>query len=208
MLNTFHKHLEPRELTTSALTCSARDLVGVWGEFLLLVQLDDPNGGLAKALRTGGLTTSAAFVAGNPDSAVVVPGRTNSMRPQEAWPESLIAQQLKARLVRSAHFALAIVKRSGRPILRGDRFSIGRSADSDLLLLANGVSKMHAWLRKCDDGKIELADNGSRNGTTISGTRIAPQRPTVLAPGDVLGFGGVEVMFCPTASVWTVVRGA
>ena len=206
MLNTLHKNLEPGELVVAALASTVVELAASWGEMVLLVQLDDPKGPLATSLRNGQANASAARTVGAPQSSTLG-RRGTSLRPHATWPESLIAQQLKTRLVRTVHFAAPIEKRPGRPLMRGERFAIGRSLESDLLLLTTAVSKMHAWLRRVEGAGFEVADNGSRNGTTLNGTVIPAQRPLALAPGDILGFGDIEVMLCPTAAVWTVVRG-
>ena len=62
--------------------------------------------------------------------------------------------------------------RSGQPImLSGERFSIGRLEDNDLVLDDVTVSKHHAILERFQN-RWMVRDLGSRNGTAIDGVRI------------------------------------
>src|ERR1700760_3516223 len=49
------------------------------------------------------------------------------------------------------------------------RMRIGRTDDNDLVLSDLSVSKRHAELRKTSDGKYQIADLGSHNGTFVNG---------------------------------------
>ena len=57
---------------------------------------------------------------------------------------------------------------------------LGRSSDIDLVLMEDMVSRKHAriWI---EDGKINLEDFGSTNGTFVNGEKISK---TVVSPGD------------------------
>ncbi len=72
--------------------------------------------------------------------------------------------------------------------------SIGRAADRGLRLGVASVSDDHAelWL---EDGVWWLADHGSTAGTTVDGEPVS--EPAAVAPGSLLGFGEVELVFVP-----------
>jgi hypothetical protein len=92
-------------------------------------------------------------------------------------------------------------KPRGRPflIVDGQRhveltapvINIGRALDNDIILEDSRVSRHHAQLRR-RFGRYILYDIGSSGGTTINGY---PVQECVLQPGDVISFGGVEVIY-------------
>lgn len=67
--------------------------------------------------------------------------------------------------------------------------AIGRKDYCELQLLAEGVSKEHAFLRR-KGKRLEIRDAGSRNGTLVNGEPVDRQR---LAPGDVLQIGSIAL---------------
>lgn len=75
----------------------------------------------------------------------------------------------------------------------GRHLSVGRGADNPLRLGHSSVSKVHATLVMKADESLVLADTGSTNGTFINGRRLAYGDASIVAAGDVLGFGEVEV---------------
>ena len=75
----------------------------------------------------------------------------------------------------------------------GERKSIGRTKENELVLNDTSVSKIHAALVLNSQNQLMLADTGSTNGTFINGRRIAYGRAFNVNDGDTLGFGTVEV---------------
>lgn len=80
-------------------------------------------------------------------------------------------------------------------VTRGGRITVGRSGTNGLVLADDSVSKMHASLALNADGLLCVADTGSTNGTFINDQRIPYGKTMVLADGDQLKFGLVEVSF-------------
>ncbi len=66
------------------------------------------------------------------------------------------------------------------------RMRIGRTDDNDLVLSDLSVSKHHAELRKTSDGKYQIADLGSHNGTFVNGQRVTS---ATLTEKDIVGIG-------------------
>ena len=56
-----------------------------------------------------------------------------------------------------------------------DEMTIGRSADSDIVLDNAGVSSHHAWLQK-EAGGYVIDDNNSSNGVFVNGKKIGQHR--------------------------------
>ena len=74
------------------------------------------------------------------------------------------------------------VRRAPARLLR-----IGRAPESDLVVPDLSVSRSHAELRNLGDGRYEIADLGSHNGTFVNGQRIA--QPTTVTEQDLIGIG-------------------
>ena len=56
-----------------------------------------------------------------------------------------------------------------------DEMTIGRSADSDIVLDNAGVSSRHAWIQK-ETGGYVIDDNNSSNGVFVNGKKIGQHR--------------------------------
>lgn len=70
--------------------------------------------------------------------------------------------------------------------------TVGRVAGVDLVVDDDSVSRRHAEL-VVNGREVTVKDLGSANGTTVNGAPISED--TILAPGDIIQFGVVEVMF-------------
>src|SRR5262245_35149764 len=70
---------------------------------------------------------------------------------------------------------------------------IGRtSKDADLVIPSPTVSAKHAVLRSSSDGRLEIHDLGSSNGTIVNGRRIGREW-TAIKPAGELWLGGCEI---------------
>ena len=76
-------------------------------------------------------------------------------------------------------------------ILPGGVRTIGRAVGSDFIVDAALVSRVHCRLTALPDGRLELRDLDSTNGTFVNGQRVDT---AVLAPGDRLQVGRVELV--------------
>jgi pSer/pThr/pTyr-binding forkhead associated (FHA) protein len=74
---------------------------------------------------------------------------------------------------------------AGRPVM------IGRHSSHEITLKNHRVSRDHARLVLVHDGKVQISDLGSTNGTFVrqDKRRLAPNTQEVLAPGDVFWIG-------------------
>ena len=83
--------------------------------------------------------------------------------------------------------ALLVVERDGLAIrsflLDSPLVRIGREAGCELVLASQFVSRQHAEVRAVD-GRFELVDLGSRNGTVLNGQRLEANTPVALNEND------------------------
>lgn len=71
--------------------------------------------------------------------------------------------------------------------------TVGRETTCDIVLSADTtISRTHARLVN-EGGNFVVYDNGSSNGTFVNGMRLTS--PVVLAPGDIVQFGGSKFRF-------------
>ncbi len=68
--------------------------------------------------------------------------------------------------------------------------TIGRDETVDVTIGDRSVSRHHATLRIEADGVVTVADEGSRNGTTVGGRRVG-REPVVVGERETLVFGDV-----------------
>jgi hypothetical protein len=76
--------------------------------------------------------------------------------------------------------------------LTQDRVQIGRYENNDLVLDHPTISAYHAEIMLRPDGKYELMDRDSRNGTRINGELV---RSAILKHGDQITLGALTVHY-------------
>ena len=67
---------------------------------------------------------------------------------------------------------------------------LGRSAECDVIVADEGVSRRHARLRVSARARVEIEDLGSANGTRVGDRRIGAGESVAIAPGEVVRVGG------------------
>ncbi|MBC9711802.1 FHA domain-containing protein [Streptomyces sp. TRM66268-LWL] len=91
---------------------------------------------------------------------------------------------------------------SGAPPVYGDRspttfhqlalgrvMRIGRALENELVVSDLQVSRHHAEFHATPDGRMEIRDLGSHNGTYVNGMPVAKGGTAVLGPNDIVGVG-------------------
>ena len=68
---------------------------------------------------------------------------------------------------------------------------LGRSTEADIRLDDEGVSRLHAKMRRRSDGTVEVSDLDSTNGTYVNGAQI---RHFTLSDGDRIQIGSVTIL--------------
>jgi Protein of unknown function (DUF3662)/FHA domain len=78
-----------------------------------------------------------------------------------------------------------------KTMLAGERMTIGRSRDCEIVIDDPNVSRRHAEIRKTIEGWM-IVDLGSTNGVKVNGRRAQEE---VLRPGDKITLGLIELGF-------------
>ncbi len=73
--------------------------------------------------------------------------------------------------------------------ISGNRLSIGRGLDNDIVLEDASVSRHHAEVTR-EGARLEIRDLGSRNGTWVNAARVSA---AAIHPGDELALGTVHL---------------
>jgi len=81
---------------------------------------------------------------------------------------------------------------------------VGRGPEADVWLDAPGVSRRHARI-VVDQDQVRLEDLGSKNGTTVGGTRV--HGSVALDDGDQITFSSTSCVYRrSTAGISTATR--
>lgn len=178
----------------------------------LLVKIDRPNSELeiGLALTFAGTTwRHAAQANGGPplrfetqsSSVTDLVARRALARPESRKPPAPAAEQPVYEFSRTAFklvyepcFVMPIRKQRRGARVLGEQITIGRARNHDIVLRDASVSKFHAFFDITEKGELWLRDAGSKNHTTVEGTRIGEGglRPK---PGDVIRFGTVDTVY-------------
>ena len=76
--------------------------------------------------------------------------------------------------------------------------TLGRAPNNNIVIPDPSVSRLHALVKRNDDGVFMLLDAGSTNGSSVNGTAIAVRgrgAPTALKVRDKVCIGQVEFTF-------------
>jgi pSer/pThr/pTyr-binding forkhead associated (FHA) protein len=116
-------------------------------------------------------------------------------------PQAATASELKAQIEAEHEGLPFLIFRDGEgrhQILvlddEADRLSIGRRSSADVALSWDeGVSRLHAELRRIGEDWTLVDDGLSMNGSFVNGERVSGQRR--LEDGDALRLGGTVLVF-------------
>jgi hypothetical protein len=182
-------------------------------EHALLVKLERPNSELeiGLALTFAGTTWRHAAQAGGApplrfetqsSSVTDLVARRGIARPESRKPPPRGAPEEPAydfsrtafKLVYEPCFVMPIRKQRRGARVLGEQITIGRARNHDIVLRDASVSKFHAFFDITEKGELWLRDAGSKNHTTVEGTRIGEGglRPK---SGDVVRFGTVDTVY-------------
>ncbi|MFE7318149.1 FHA domain-containing protein [Streptomyces sp. NPDC057555] len=114
-----------------------------------------------------------------------------AQRPQQGAPRQAVPAQASAPSERRTPQAQG-GDRSPTTFHRLDSgrvMRIGRALDNELVVSDLQVSRHHAEFRATPDGRFEIRDLGSHNGTYVNGQPISKSGSTPVGPHDIVGVG-------------------
>ena len=80
----------------------------------------------------------------------------------------------------------------------GHLVTVGRTSNNDVVIPDLSVSRFHAFVKPVGDGRFQIQDANSTNGTTVNGTSVPVQGHGLavdLKSGDNVRLGQVELTF-------------
>lgn len=145
-----------------------------------------------------------AFLARYPWPMLVVPEPSADVKYRRRRPETLLhpigqpTMEIKLPNHGLAGASLDALCLQVRPRKgeQGNRISLGRSHDADVVLLDESISRYHSeiiW--GADRERCVLADLGAKNGTFMDGVRLSANGRAELYSGAVLMFGALVTRF-------------
>ncbi|MER5553886.1 FHA domain-containing protein [Streptomyces sp. NPDC002793] len=123
---------------------------------------------------------------------------------QAAWQQAQQAPQMQQPPVphQQGHGAGGAGGAAGAPPVYGDRspttfhqldlgrvMRIGRALENELVVSDLQVSRLHAEFRATPDGRFEIRDLGSHNGTYVNGQPLSKSGTALIGPNDIVGVG-------------------
>jgi pSer/pThr/pTyr-binding forkhead associated (FHA) protein len=89
------------------------------------------------------------------------------------------------------------------PVVRTERsvghlVTVGRTSNNDVVIPDLSISRFHAFLKPAADGRFQVQDANSTNGTTVNGSSVPAQghgSAVELKSGDNVRLGQVELTF-------------
>ncbi|OEJ47226.1 ABC transporter ATP-binding protein [Streptomyces agglomeratus] len=123
----------------------------------------------------------------------------NQQQPQQAWQPAPQAQVPHQQGGQGGAPAGGV---AGAPPVYGDRspttfhqvamgrvMRIGRALENELVVSDLQVSRLHAEFSATPDGRFQIRDLGSHNGTYVNGQPIPKSGTALLGPADIVGVG-------------------
>ncbi|MFD9822387.1 ABC transporter ATP-binding protein/permease [Streptomyces violascens] len=144
------------------------------------------------------LSGAAAAAYAQPAPAQQAQAAPAHPQPQQAPPQQQWQQQPQQAQVPQQQGGGA----AGAPPVYGDRspttfhqvalgrvMRIGRALENELVVSDLQVSRHHAEFHATPDGRMEIRDLGSHNGTYVNGQPVAKGGTALLGPNDIVGVG-------------------
>jgi hypothetical protein len=85
--------------------------------------------------------------------------------------------------------------------------TIGLSSTCDVVIDDQSLSKQHAWFEQTSNGNWRVWDNDSLAGTQLNEQPLKPGEPRIVANGDKVTFGYVDVTFLTADAFHRLIRG-
>ncbi|MCZ7461132.1 ABC transporter ATP-binding protein/permease [Streptomyces sp. WMMC940] len=155
----------------------------------------------AGAYSAQGAVPQQAAQAQSAPQAPAQQGWSRQQAPQQQWQQPAAAQ-VPHQQGRDHYVQKTPGGAAGAPPAHGDRspttfhqlslgrvMRIGRALENDLVVSDLQVSRHHAEFHATPDGRFEIRDLGSHNGTYVNGQPLAKSGTALIGPNDTVGVG-------------------
>jgi hypothetical protein len=146
------------------------------------------------------------FVASCPFPFLV--GRASTIRPSGPQPTMIGSisgtAPIDAPILESAGNAVTIHAVRKVQTSFPTMITIGRTSNNDIIVNDVQISKFHAFFRTVD-GKTQLVDTGSRNGTWLGQTRVTKAGADIKL-GDMVRLARLEFLYVDAGECWDAAR--
>lgn len=200
--------LEPSELTRAAGRLTEVVFAHEYGKVpWLLVRLGEEDDQLAAALRAADARVPSIRPPGQLafHTEVLSEPLIRLKRNGEALSEPDWVSLVRG-LGDDTYYAVPIRKRTDVDAAFGERISVGRALNKDLVFRHASISKFHAYFQLGAPHVCALADAGSKNGTSVNGSPIPPKGTVEVVSGDKVTFGSVRTVVLDVRTLWRVLR--
>ncbi len=197
--------LFPKELVSLARGVGFAEFMSAYGEkCFLLIKLDD-GGELQAGLRA--LEQTRLDADGGNQATIGTQTAVVDIVPFVPDPaDRFTTTELGRRLAEHKHYAITL--ESGKAGAGAtEKISVGRGGNSGMVLCHPSVSKLHAWFNRDAGGSFSVADAHSKNGTRVNQMALPPDSMVRITGGDVVRFGSVETIVCPSSTIWRAAHG-
>ncbi len=154
--------------------------------------VSQPRQAPAQRIQTSGMPAPARPPRGTPPDQLTVVDADASARQESAPPAESTVIDVKTADVSNlaTRFVKFLTPRPSSAVNKAGVITIGRAADSDIVVYDVLASRQHATLAQTPLG-TEIRDN-SINGTFVNGTRVGS---AILTEDDVVTIGNVDLVF-------------
>lgn len=133
---------------------------------------------------------------GAPSALAIAPATTSAPATSRGRPPAPAPARQATPRPRRVDLELVRVDTGERWALDAAEIRVGRTAACDLTIDDKRVSRHHATLRRGSSGWT-VTDEGSANGTSVNGRRLAPGDAAALAAGDTVALGPIGLELRP-----------
>ena len=150
--------------------------------------------------------TREQFVAARPQLCLLVTARAFDDEEVGGF-DTVVSSGFEGKRRSSSKHAMQVLtveKAPGNPW--PDRISVGRARNCDVSIRDPSVSKLHAHFHLREDGRYDLTDLDSQNGTSVNGRPLPSQSPETVNPGDALLFGSVSCKLLTSAQLYDLFK--
>lgn len=134
------------------------------------------------------------------------PGDDDSTKVLSADQATLNQELAKAKEQDACLIIIRGTPQGHRFFLNQEQMIIGRDPAADISIVDQGISRKHARVAK-KDGKVQLFDLGSANGTFINDKKIPPNEARDLAKEDMIKLGSSILKFLPAGELEIIFYG-